>query len=113
MAAYVKMIETAGARVIPLFDTDNFDELEMKLQKINGVLFPGGADGAYYESGRFVFERIKQFNDGGVFYPTFGICQGFENMASWASSQGIAILQKRLLHRKSANLNFFYDLKHS
>ena len=41
-ASYVKWLEAAGARVVPLpFDLPEL-ELQKRLEGLNGVLFPGG-----------------------------------------------------------------------
>lgn len=53
MAAYVKFMEAAGARVIPLIWNEPKEVTMDKLSKINGVLFPGG-DGDYLEYGRTI-----------------------------------------------------------
>ena len=51
MAAYVKFMEAAGARVVPLIVNEP-DEVTMdKLSKLDGVLFPGGAN-SYVTWGR-------------------------------------------------------------
>lgn len=41
-ASYVKMIESAGGQVIPIFYSSTQAELAKLLPQINGVLFPGG-----------------------------------------------------------------------
>ena len=42
MSSYVSFVESAGARVVPLIHGEDWDTTLAKLQKINGVLFPGG-----------------------------------------------------------------------
>nr|GLL22735.1 gamma-glutamyl hydrolase 2-like isoform X1 [Ipomoea trifida] len=43
-ASYVKFIESAGARVIPLIYNDPQETLLKKLDLVNGVVFPGGSN---------------------------------------------------------------------
>jgi hypothetical protein len=107
------MVEAAGARVVPLLDTDDEAELTRKLQFIDAVIFPGGEDGAYFDSGRFVFEQAIKLNDNGHYFPVYAICLGFENVASWVATSGSAVLQPRKLYRKSAALNFFWSPQNS
>ena len=43
MSAYVRFVQSAGARVVP-FLWDEPEEVTLdKLSKVNGVLFPGGS----------------------------------------------------------------------
>jgi gamma-glutamyl hydrolase len=64
MAAYVKFMEAAGARVVPLIWNEPEDVTMEKLSKLNGVLFPGGA-GDYVEYGRNIINQLMEYNDAG------------------------------------------------
>jgi len=64
-----------------------------KLSKCNGVLFPGG-DGDYLEYGRFIFQKLKEYNDQGIYYPAWGTCLGFEDFMIYASDDGQALLER-------------------
>lgn len=87
MAAYVKFMEAAGARVVPLILGES-DEVTMeKISKLDGVLFPGG-DGDYIDMGAKIISQIMEYNDSGHFYPVWGTCLGYESMMVWASSIG-------------------------
>ena len=45
---------------------------------INGVLFPGGAgDDLYRAKAEFIYKEAVKKNDGGEYFPLFGICMGF------------------------------------
>ena len=57
MGSYVRYIQSSGAWVVPLIESESEEILLHKLNHINGVLFPGG-DGDYYKKGRFVFQKI-------------------------------------------------------
>ena len=41
-ASYVKFVEMAGGQVVPLYKFDPISKIMSVLQKINGVIFPGG-----------------------------------------------------------------------
>jgi gamma-glutamyl hydrolase len=62
MAAYVKFMEAAGARVVPLVWNEPEEVTMDKLSKLDGVLFPGGAN-SYVEWGRKVINKIMEYND--------------------------------------------------
>ncbi len=50
MAAYVKFMESAGARVVPLVLGESEEITMDKISKLDGVLFPGGG-GDYVDYG--------------------------------------------------------------
>ncbi|XP_042455704.1 gamma-glutamyl hydrolase 2-like [Zingiber officinale] len=79
-ASYVKFVESAGARVIPLIYNEPEETLIEKLNLVNGVLFTGGwaKAGLYYETIKKVFQIALERNDAGEHFPLFAICLGFE-----------------------------------
>ncbi|KAL2943274.1 Gamma-glutamyl hydrolase 2 [Bienertia sinuspersici] len=79
-ASYVKFVESAGARVIPLVYTEPIDVLLSKLELVNGVLFTGGwaKSGLYYEVVQMIFKKVLEKNDAGQYFPCYAICLGFE-----------------------------------
>ena len=42
MSAYVRFMESSGARVVPIIYDESFDDIKEKLSHIDGLLFPGG-----------------------------------------------------------------------
>jgi len=62
MAAYVKFVEAAGARVVPLIWGEPEEVTLDKLSKLNGVLFPGGAND-YDAYGRLIISKLIEYND--------------------------------------------------
>ena len=93
MAAYVEFLQGSGARVVPLVSTEDWSVTQDKISKLDGILFPGGA-GDYIEYGRQIYNEVKLLNDAGHFYPLWGTCLGFENMAIWASDEGSDVLSE-------------------
>jgi len=79
-SSYVKWIESAGARVVPLFYNKwTADEMVFILKCLNGVLLPGGGvsmTGKYYDQVQVIFNYAKQANDNGVYFPVWGSCLG-------------------------------------
>ncbi|KAM1356914.1 hypothetical protein ACFX13_031700 [Malus domestica] len=82
-ASYVKFVELAGARVIPLIYNEPPDILFQKLDLVNGVLFTGGwaKSGLYYDVAERIFKKIIEKNEAGDHFPLYAICLGFELLA--------------------------------
>ncbi|KAJ6886710.1 hypothetical protein NC651_027157 [Populus alba x Populus x berolinensis] len=79
-ASYVKFVESAGARVIPLIYNEPREILFEKLNLVNGVLFTGGwaKTGLYFDTVKAIFKEILAKNDAGFHFPVYAICLGFE-----------------------------------
>ncbi|XP_043477631.1 gamma-glutamyl hydrolase A-like [Leptopilina heterotoma] len=83
-ASYVKFIEGAGARCVPIWIGRNDSYYEDIMSKINGVLLPGGAAAKFNDTNGYggAGDRIrriaKKYNDNGDYFPIFGTCLGFE-----------------------------------
>ncbi|CAK9828149.1 Gamma-glutamyl hydrolase [Anthophora retusa] len=83
VASYVKFIEGAGGRVVPIWIGKNNSYYEDILGKINGVLWPGGAayfdtNNGYADAGYKIYNIAKNMNRNGDYFPILGICLGFE-----------------------------------
>ncbi|KAF3782650.1 Gamma-glutamyl hydrolase 2 [Nymphaea thermarum] len=63
-ASYVKFVEAAGARVIPLIYNEPEEVLLEKLNLVNGVLFTGGwaKTGLYYDMVERIFKYYPKTN---------------------------------------------------
>jgi len=93
-ASYVKYVEMAGARVVPLLIDQSFDELEKIAKQLNGILFTGGAanfwktknstqtppplSDDYGAKACYLYDLVKKINDNGTYYPLWATCLGFE-----------------------------------
>lgn len=86
-AGYVKWLEMAGARVVPLIITHPWSSLQYLVEHLDGVLFTGGdkdffnANGTmtfYAETACAIFDLVKSLNDQGIYYPLWGTCLGFQ-----------------------------------
>ncbi|VVD01305.1 unnamed protein product [Leptidea sinapis] len=89
-ASYVKDVEASGARVVPLMIGKGRDYYENALQKLNGVLLPGGAtyfnqSNGFADAGQHIYDIALQMNAGGDYFPIFGTCLGFELLIILAS----------------------------
>ncbi|XP_017043413.1 gamma-glutamyl hydrolase A [Drosophila ficusphila] len=84
-ASYVKYLEGAGARVVPIWIGRNRSYYEDLMHKINGVLLPGGATwfnqtNGYADAGEHLIQLAIEQNDQGIFMPVWGTCLGMELM---------------------------------
>ncbi|XP_072307373.1 gamma-glutamyl hydrolase-like [Eucyclogobius newberryi] len=63
-ASYVKFLEAAGARVVPIHINKSDDEYKALFKSINGVLFPGGtvslSQSGYAKASRLFLALAKE-----------------------------------------------------
>lgn len=57
---------------------------------MNGVLFTGGGlnlwfNQTYVQTAQYIFNRVKAFNDAGVFLPLHGTCMGMQLLSILAA----------------------------
>ncbi|XP_075978710.1 gamma-glutamyl hydrolase A-like isoform X2 [Anticarsia gemmatalis] len=117
-SSYVKDVEASGARVVPIMigkDRSYYQEL---MQKINGVLMPGGAtyfnqsDG-FADAGQHILDIAKELNDAGDYFPIFGTCLGFELLIILESGRGDPENRIRCYSYDNLPLNFTEDFRSS
>jgi len=80
---YVRWIEDNGGEAVPILPWYTNDQIVDVLLKANGVLWMGGSrdlrvGGKFEEVNGFVLNKVLEFNNNGVYYPLFAICQGIE-----------------------------------
>ena len=90
VASYVRWVESAGARAVPVPWSASEEELREIFLTTNGILFPGGGTSlsghggpegvAYKAAGATLFALAKAANDAGTVYPIWGTCLGFEEV---------------------------------
>jgi len=88
--SYVKWLEAAGLRVVPLNHRNSKQELMDKLRKVNGVMFPGGGgeEPVWREAANSVFAEVLRLNrEPGGFFPFWGTCLGFELVVEQMASR--------------------------
>lgn len=106
-ASYVKFVESAGARVIPLIYNEPREVLLEKLNMVNGVLFTGGwaKTGLYYETVEAIFKKVLAKNDAGDHFPLYAICLGFE-LLTMIVSKDKSILEEFNAADQASTLQF-------
>jgi len=77
IASYVKWIESAGARVVPLSNKIPLEDVKETLSSLNGLLFTGGSS-TITDNARALFKQAVEFNKNGDYFPVWGTCLGFE-----------------------------------
>ncbi|KAH9723326.1 gamma-glutamyl hydrolase 2 [Citrus sinensis] len=94
-ASYVKFVESAGARVIPLIYNEPEEILFEKLKLVNGVLLTGGwaKKGLYFQIVEKIFKKILEKNDAGEYFPLYAICLGFELISMIISKVYVSTVQ--------------------
>jgi len=84
-ASYVKFMESAGARVVPIFHNSTPEQLDEVFSSINGILFPGGGadlnNTPIYKAGAYLYNKALKAFDAGDYVPILGHCMGFELLA--------------------------------
>ncbi len=85
-ASYVKFIESAGARVVPILQDMPREEVERRFKAVNGILIPGGSQilspgHPYYDMTKILLDMTIDANDEGTSFPLHGTCLGFEALA--------------------------------
>jgi gamma-glutamyl hydrolase len=76
-ASYVKWVEQAGARVVPIRRADDDARVAAVMARADGLLFPGGYGDAP-ASARLAYSLALASNARGVPVPVWGTCLGFE-----------------------------------
>ena len=83
-ASYVKWLELAGARVMPLSYHATDDEVDHAFAQINGALFMGGG-AKLPAAARRLWSKASEANAKGDVFPIWGSCLGFEWIMELAS----------------------------
>jgi len=78
-ASYVKWLESAGARSIPIAYDATDELLEEIFTQINGLLLPGGSAGLP-QNAKKIWELVIESNSRGGYFPVWGTCLGMEFM---------------------------------
>jgi gamma-glutamyl hydrolase len=93
-ASYVKWVEQAGARVVPIRRADTDAHVAAVMARVDGLLLPGGG-GEVPQSARSAFSLALAANKRGVPMPVWGTCLGFEWLMEIAS-EDVQVLHRRI-----------------
>ncbi|KAL4580452.1 hypothetical protein LXL04_016646 [Taraxacum kok-saghyz] len=111
-ASYVKFVESAGARVIPLIYNEPPEILQSKLNLVNGVLFTGGwaKSGLYADVVEGIFKQVLKKNNEGDQFPLLAICLGFE-LLTMIVSKNNKILEQFSASDQASTLQFMTNIE--
>lgn len=92
-ASYVKYIESAGARVVPIRINRTEEEYVKLFNSINGVLLPGGdvniEHSQFTRTAKIFYKLAVKANDVGDYFPLWGTCQGFQQMTVLTANKNL------------------------
>lgn len=92
-ASYVKYLESAGARVVPVMINQTLEEYKALFNSINGVLYPGGGvsikSSGYQRAAQIFYDLAIEANRRGDYFPVWGTCLGFEQLAYLTSKKDV------------------------
>uniref|UniRef100_A0A8C6TEE3 folate gamma-glutamyl hydrolase n=1 Tax=Neogobius melanostomus TaxID=47308 RepID=A0A8C6TEE3_9GOBI len=111
-SSYVKALESAGARVIPVNIYNTEAEYKALFNSLNGILFPGGdvsiTTSGYARAARIFYDLAIEANKKGDYFPVWGTCLGFEQLGVLTANvkEMEEILVRTNLTKVSVPLNF-------
>ncbi|XP_029979811.1 gamma-glutamyl hydrolase-like [Sphaeramia orbicularis] len=92
-ASYVKYLESAGARVVPVMINQTVEEYKTLFNSINGILYPGGGvsiiASGYQRAAQIFYDLAIEANKRGDYFPVWGTCLGFEQLAYLTSKKSV------------------------
>ncbi|XP_059185738.1 zgc:171566 [Centropristis striata] len=95
-ASYVKYLEGAGARVVPIRINCTEKEYAKIFYSINGLLLPGGdvdlQTSQFSRTAKIFYNLALKANDAGDYFPIWGTCQGFQQMSVLTASKNLLTL---------------------
>ncbi|KAJ3611627.1 hypothetical protein NHX12_021642 [Muraenolepis orangiensis] len=86
VASYVKFLESAGARVVPVRINQTLEQYSRLFNSLNG----GGADlisSGYARAAKAFYQLAIQANSRGDYFPIWGTCLGFEELTYLTSGK--------------------------
>uniref|UniRef100_A0A1A8DXY0 folate gamma-glutamyl hydrolase n=1 Tax=Nothobranchius kadleci TaxID=1051664 RepID=A0A1A8DXY0_NOTKA len=95
-ASYVKFLESAGARVVPVRINRTEDEYTKLFYSLNGLLLPGGdvdlQTSQFGRVTRIFYNLALRANDAGDYFPIWGTCQGFQQLSVLTAKKNLLTL---------------------
>ncbi|XP_041945483.1 zgc:171566 [Alosa sapidissima] len=95
-ASYVKYIEGAGGRVIPIRINQTSEEYVKIFNSINGLLLPGGdvdlQKSAFSRAAKIFYDLAIKANDVSDYFPIWGTCQGMQQLTVLTSNKNLLTL---------------------
>ncbi|XP_071813550.1 gamma-glutamyl hydrolase-like isoform X2 [Apostichopus japonicus] len=113
-ASYVKFIESAGARVVPILVNQTDSYYKQMFQSLNGMLWPGGEVDSLFKSGygragKIFYELAKQSYEKGDYFPIWGTCQGLQLMSVLTAGKNILATMGAVRENLNVTLEVGYN----
>ncbi|XP_059900471.1 gamma-glutamyl hydrolase-like isoform X1 [Gadus macrocephalus] len=90
-ASYVKYLESAGARVVPVRINQTLEQYKSLFNSLNGILFPGGGahliTSGYARAAKIFYQLTIEANSRGDYFPVWGTCLGLEELTFLTSGK--------------------------
>ncbi|KAM9312026.1 gamma-glutamyl hydrolase-like [Gastrophryne carolinensis] len=91
--SYVKFLESAGCRVVPIRLNLTEDEYIRLFHSINGVLLPGGAvdplTSSFSRTAGIFYKLSIKAASSGLYFPIWGTCMGFQVLTALTSGENL------------------------
>ncbi|XP_015687349.1 gamma-glutamyl hydrolase [Protobothrops mucrosquamatus] len=114
-ASYVKFIESAGARVVPVRLNRSNEEYDEIFHSINGILFPGGGvslkTSEFSRVAKIFYKKALEANDREDYFPIWGTCLGHQLLTYLTSGENLLI--RTNTNGFTMSLNFTQASNHS
>ena len=105
-SSYIKYVESAGARAVPLPYDLPHDQMKKLFNSLNGLIFPGGnalwdGNDPYLKmnnitlAGHYLLKLAIEANENGDYFPVWGTCLGYELLAISVSNKSSIKAGKR------------------
>ncbi|XP_061788415.1 gamma-glutamyl hydrolase [Nerophis lumbriciformis] len=95
-ASYIKFLESAGARVVPIRVTHTEEEFAKIFSSINGLLLPGGdvdiQNSQHTRAAKILYNLALKANDDHDHFPIWGTCQGFQQLSVLTANKNLLTL---------------------
>uniref|UniRef100_A0A3Q3G0E8 folate gamma-glutamyl hydrolase n=1 Tax=Labrus bergylta TaxID=56723 RepID=A0A3Q3G0E8_9LABR len=85
-ASYVKFLESAGARVVPVMIDQTPEEYKTLFNSINGLTTSG-----YARAAKIFYDLAIDANQRGDYFPVWGTCLGFEQLTVLTSGKNLLV----------------------
>nr|DBA30140.1 TPA: hypothetical protein GDO54_006156 [Pyxicephalus adspersus] len=113
--SYVKYLESAGCRVVPIRLNLSEDEYLYLFHSINGVLLPGGAvdllNSSFSRTAALFYKLSIEAASSGIYFPIWGTCMGFQVLTALTSEKNL--LSNTSAENISLPLNLMDDISSS
>ncbi|XP_068130695.1 gamma-glutamyl hydrolase-like isoform X2 [Hyperolius riggenbachi] len=91
--SYVKFLESAGCRVVPIRLNLTEDEYLHLFNSINGILLPGGdvslLTSSFTQTAKIFYKLSIEAASSGVYFPIWGTCMGFQVLTALTSGKDL------------------------